>query len=233
MKNVTIILVFALLTCTACAGSRYAQESQVKSPKQVVNRDEIVADIPYYVLVNKSHKLPDNWGSLVEIIEVENSLGEKHRIEQKTYAAYEKLREELLKEGVQIELDSVYRSVEEQQEIWDEWSADPELGEEYCKKYLAVPGFSEHHTGLAVDIFIMKDGKEIRDNDAMIADTEDFAKVHELLPKYGFILRYPEGKDAITGYAYEPWHLRYIDDPALAKDLTKKGLTFEEFLGEN
>lgn len=189
------------------------------------------AEYVYLVLVNKNHKLPAGWENEIQIDTVQNSLGEELQIEHKTYEQFLKLREALLKEGVQIELDSVYRSVEEQQEIWDAWSADPELGEDYCKKYLAVPGFSEHHTGLAVDIFIMKDGKEIRDNDDMIADTEDFKKVHALMPEYGFILRYPPGRDNITGYAYEPWHLRYVDSARIAKEITDKDITFEEYLG--
>lgn len=187
----------------------------------------------YLVLVNKTHKLPDNWEEKVQIDTVQNSLGEEHRIEHQTYEQYQKLRDALQKEGVQIELDSVYRSVDEQQEIWDEWSADPELGEEYCKKYLAVPGCSEHHTGFAVDIFVLKDGKEIRDNEDMIADTEDFAKVHELMPEYGFILRYPEGKEDVTGYAYEPWHMRYVGNASIAKEIATKDLTLEEYLNAN
>lgn len=186
----------------------------------------------YLVLVNKDHELPENWEDKVKIITVQNSLGEELQIEDKTYYQFSKLREALISQGVQIELDSVYRSVAEQQEIWDAWSADPELGLEYCKKYLAVPGYSEHHTGLAVDIFIMKDGKQIRDNDEMIADTEDFAKVHELLPEYGFILRYPPGADNITGYAYEPWHLRYVGSETVAKEITRKDMTLEEYLGK-
>ena len=189
---------------------------------------------PYMILVNKTHKLPEGWEYVVDIITVENSLGEEYQIEKKTYEAYSALRDELLKDyHIQIELDSVYRSVEEQQEIWDDWSSDPEKGEDYCKKYLAEPGYSEHHTGLAVDIFIVKDGKEVRENDDMIADTEDFAIIHQILPKYGFILRYPDGKEDITGYAYEPWHLRYIDSPGLATVITNIGTTFEECFAED
>ena len=67
----------------------------------------------------------------------------------------------------------------------------------------------------------------------MIAEKEIFAKVHEKLPKYGFILRYLEGKDDKTGYSYEPWHFRYINDPALAKEIMDKGITLEEYLGES
>lgn len=188
---------------------------------------------PYLVLVNKTHALPDGWENVVNIITVENSLGEEIQIEKKTFEMFTALRDELLENyNIQIELDSVYRSVEEQQEIWDAWLADPDKGEDYCKKYLAVPGYSEHHTGLAVDIFIIKDGKAIRENDDLFADEDDFAKIHDLLPTYGFILRYPKDKQYSTGYDYEPWHFRYIDDPVSAIAISFVGVTLEEFLSE-
>ena len=129
---------------------------------------------------------------------------------------------------VNIELDSVTRSVAEQQTLWDNWTV--EYGEDYVKKYVAVPGYSEHHTGLAIDICIEKDGKRINDNDEMIAEKDIFAKIHTKLAKYGFILRYLDGKDDITGYGYEPWHFRYIDDAEVAKEIMDKGLTLEEYL---
>ena len=75
----------------------------------------------------------------------------------------------------------------------------------------------------------MKDGEAINDNDTMLAETELFKKVHELIPEYGFILRYPEGKESITGYAYEPWHLRYVGVD-VAKEITEKDITLEEYL---
>lgn len=185
----------------------------------------------YLTLVNKTHQLPDNWESKIQLDTVKNSLDEELQIEHQTYEQFQLLRNELLKQGVQIELDSIYRSVEDQQELWDYFTE--EYGEEYTKKYAAVPGYSEHHTGLAVDIFLIKDGQEIRENDDMIADREDFAKIHALLSDYGFILRYLEGKEAITGYAYEPWHLRYVGSKDIAKEITEKGLTLEEYLGQN
>ena len=61
---------------------------------------------------------------------------------------------------------------------------------------------------------LIKDGKAIYENDDMLKETEIFAKVHEKLSDYGFILRYPEGKDDITGYGYEPWHFRYVGNMA-------------------
>lgn len=222
-RLLSIIAICTIVLCVAAYGSEIEPADE-----SVYSFEEV-----YLVLVNKTHELPQEWEGMVDIITVQNSLGEENRIERETYQAFQLLREELLEQDIQIELDSVYRTVEEQQAIWDDWMNDPELGEDYCKKYLAVPGYSEHHTGLAVDIFLIKDGAEIRENDDMITDTADFAKIHALLPKYGFILRYLKGKESITGYNYEPWHLRFLGDPEIATEITEKGITLEEYLGEN
>ena len=183
----------------------------------------------YLVLVNKTHPLPERWENIVRLDTVTNSLGEENIIEHETYKQYLKLRKALLAQGVQIELDSVYRTVEDQKETWD-WFEE-NYGLEYTKGHISPPGYSEHHTGLAVDIFIVKDGKQIRENEEMVADKEDFAKVHKLMPEYGFILRYLPGKKDITGYDPEPWHLRYVGEPRIAIDITERGLTLEEYLG--
>ena len=184
--------------------------------------------INYLVLVNKQNKLPDDWEDNVELVDVINGQNETYKVEKKAAEAYEKLRKELADEGIIIELDSTTRSVAEQQKLWDEWTK--EYGEDYVKKYVAVPGYSEHHTGLAIDIMLMKDGKEISDNDEMIAEREIFAKIHPKLAKYGFILRYLEGRKDSTGYDYEPWHFRYIDSPEIAKEIMDKNITLEEYL---
>ena len=184
--------------------------------------------IDYLVLVNKENKLPDNWEEIVELEESTNSLGKTYQVEKEALKHFLELREELLKEGIDIELDSTYRSVKRQQEIWDEFEKDK--GIEYTKKYVAVPGYSEHHTGLAIDVCLIKDGKTIDDNDEMIAEKEIFAKIHKKLAKHGFILRYPEGREADTGYGYEPWHFRYVGSSKVAKEITDKGMILEEYL---
>ena len=183
----------------------------------------------YLVLVNKYSKLPDDWEDNIELVTSKDAWGDEVKVEKKAYEKYKELKKALEEEGVTIELDSVYRSVKEQQQLWDDWTV--EKGIDYVRKYVAVPGYSEHHTGLAIDICIKKDGEIIADNDEMIAEREIFSKIHEKLADYGFILRYLEGKDDITGYAYEPWHLRYINDTKIAKEIMDKGLTFEEYLG--
>jgi len=191
-------------------------------------KQEEKSDI-YLLLVNKKHKLPDDWVEKVELITARNILGREFLVERKTLEQFEALRIKLLEEGVNIELDSTYRSVQRQQELWEEF--EKEYGIEYCIKYVAIPGYSEHHTGLVVDVCLIKDGIVIDDNDDMIAEREIFAKVHERLADYGFILRYLEGKEDITGYSYEPWHLRYVGIE-IAKEIKEKGITLEEYLGD-
>ena len=187
----------------------------------------------YLILVNKEYKLPDDYLSKVNLINVTNNITTDNRtflIEKATFEYFVQLREDLLKEdNITIEIDSVYRSVQRQQEIWDEFVRDK--GEEYARKYVAQPGHSEHHTGLAVDICLVVNGTVIDDNDKMIEQKEIFGKIHKKLSDYGFILRFLEGKEKITGYSYEPWHFRFvqIDD---AKNITKQGITLEEYLGK-
>ena len=190
------------------------------------------AKYDYKVLVNKYTKLPDNWEENVELVEDKGIDGDTVKVEKKAYEQFKKLKEDLEKDGIDIELDSVYRSVEEQQDLWDRWTV--EEGIDYVKKYVAVPGYSEHHTGLAIDICLVKDGKVIDENDDMLKETEIFSKVHEKMGDYGFILRYLPGDEnkEITGYEYEPWHLRYIDDVDVAKQLNEKQEPFETYLGE-
>lgn len=220
MKNLfkLIIVTYLCLILTSCtAPASEAQEAKL--------------DNPYMVLVNKTNKLPDNWTDLVNFEVGKNSLGEIYIVEEATLRAFEELRADLLEnEGIKIELDSTYRSLGEQQDIWDIWSADPEKGPEYCEQYLAPVGCSEHHTGLAIDVFLIRNGEIIRDNDDMINDVRSFASVHKRLASHGFILRYIEGKEDITGYEYEPWHFRFINDKEVAQEIMDKNLTLEEYL---
>ena len=210
MKKISILLLalFSVVLLAGCSNQKY----------------------DYLVLVNKETKLPDDWEEKVELVTTKNAWDEEIQVEKEAFEKYKELKKTLEKEDVYIELDSVYRSVKDQQDLWNEWSADPEKGPEYVKKFVAVPGHSEHHTGLAIDICIRKDGELIYDNDEMIAETEIFAKIHEKLANYGFILRYPKDREDSTGYTYEPWHLRYVGSVEVAKEIMNNGLTLEEYL---
>lgn len=182
----------------------------------------------YLVLVNEDNRLPDNFEDTVEIISVENAAGETYGIEKKTYEAFLRLRDDLLtNDGIQAELISVYRTIPQQEATFERYFK--QFGIEYANKYVAKPGHSEHHTGLAIDVGVMIEGKLIRTIEGMQELDHLFKIMQNKLPQYGFILRYPKGKEAITKIGYECWHFRYIDSPELAKTITDKGICFEEY----
>ena len=185
--------------------------------------------IDYLVLVNKENELPDDWEEKLETVTIKNSLGDDVEVERKAYNAYREMKAALAEEGVAVDLDSARRSVAEQQRIWDDFME--EYGETYTKRTVAVPGYSEHHTGLALDLYLNIDGEDVYLNEDMVQYPEVWAKIHEKLAEYGFILRYLEGKEAITGYGYEPWHIRYVNSVEVAKEIMDKGITLEEYLG--
>ena len=197
--------------------------------EETVKKEESKEGIDYMVLVNKLNPLPDDWEDKVETVHMTNTVGDDVEVEKKAYDAYLKLKEDLEKEDVHVDLDSARRTVEAQQEIWDDFTE--QYGEAYTKKTVAQPGYSEHHTGLALDLYLIIDGKDVVENEDMIQYPEIWEKIHAKLADYGFILRYLKGKEHITGYGYEPWHIRYVDDPAIAKEITDKGDTLEVYLG--
>lgn len=185
-------------------------------------------DIDYLVLVNKENPLPETWEEELRIVHMTNSLGDDVEVEEKAYEAYLLLKAALEAEDVYVDLDSAYRSVAEQQRIVDDFTE--RYGEDYVKQYVAVPGYSEHHTGLALDLYLNISGSDVYLNEDMVEYPEIWAKIHAKLADFGFILRYLEGREEITGYSYEPWHIRYIDDPEIAKEIMEKGITLEEYL---
>lgn len=120
---------------------------------------------------------------------------------------------------------SGWRSLQEQQQIWDDTLQ--ESGPEYTRKYVAVPGHSEHQTGLAIDLGLKQEHVDFICPD--FPDTGICKLFREKAAKYGFILRYPAGKEEITGIGHEPWHFRYVGIPH-AQIMTENGLTLEEYM---
>ena len=212
---------------TSAPESSAAETSAAETSAPETSAPE-TASIDYLVLVNKENPLPEDWESIVQTVHVTNSLGDDVEVEQEAYDAYLEMKAALEQEGVKVDLDSARRSVAAQQKIVDEFTE--KYGELYVQKYVAVPGYSEHHTGLALDLYLNIDGEDVYLNEDMVTYPEIWEKIHAKLAEYGFILRYLEGKEAITGYSYEPWHIRYVKDPAIAKEITDKGITLEEYL---
>lgn len=221
-------LATALLAACGAAKQEEAQEAATDTTDATTQ--QAAEGIDYMVLVNKQHKLPDNWEDIVEIVNFSNSEDWSVDVEKKAYDAYLALKEDLEAEGVYVDLDSAYRSVEAQQKIVDDFTQ--KYGEEYVKQYVAVPGYSEHHTGLALDLFLIIDGKGVYENEEMVTYPEIWEQIHAKLADHGFILRYLPGKKIETGYSYEPWHIRYLDNPDIAHEIMDAGITFEAYLNE-
>ena len=126
------------------------------------------------------------------------------------------------KDGFKIIVDSGYRSYQYQQIVFD--ALVKEKGDE-ALKLSALPGTSEHQTGLAFDFAYLKNGLYCDD---VNEETPEAKWMQNNSYKYGFILRYPKGKEKITGYKYEPWHYRFVGIE-LAKILYEENETLEEY----
>ncbi|HJF69013.1 MAG TPA: M15 family metallopeptidase [Staphylococcus kloosii] len=184
---------------------------QIVKPKNalpIITEEHGVTKVNGHVVVNKHYTLPPS-----------HKPGEdKHAKKQlnKLLAAAEK-------DNIDLKFRSGYRSYQDQQEIMKKFVK--EEGKEQAKHYTAIPGHSEHQTGLAFDV----------GTDAPIKDfKKDFGKSKEgkwlaqHAPEYGFIIRYPKGQEKETGYSYEAWHIRYVG-PELAKIIKDENTNLETY----
>lgn len=170
------------------------------------------------VLVNKFYKLPDNWAP-ADLVQV-NSTRDQY-MERRAAEAFFRLQEACTQNGFTLTAYSAYRSTEYQNKIYN--NMIDAHGIEETDKYVARPGQSEHATGLCVDVSI--DGIYYED----IESSPYYTWFKEHLVEYGFILRYPQDKQHLTGYHYESWHIRYLGEE-LAKKVDNSGLTYDEYV---
>lgn len=230
-----MVFVLAMTGCGKQTESGEPADASAETEAETESAAEEGSVIDYMVIVNKSNPLPDGWEEALDLKMTTNSVGDDVYVERKAYEAYLALKEAVEKdlEGydkgeVRLQLDSAFRSIAAQQKIVDDFTE--KYGEDYVKRYVAVPGFSEHHTGLALDLYFTIDGKDIYENEDLVQYPDIWKVIHARLPEFGFILRYTEAGEAATGYAYEPWHIRYLDSPETAEEITDKGITLEEYL---
>ena len=168
-----MIFAFPLSGCSKQNESEEPADAAAETETEAEAETEEGSVIDYMVLVNQSNQLPDGWEEALETTTITNSVGDEVYVESKAYEAYCKLKEAVEKdlEGydkgeVRLELDSAYRSVAAQQKIVEDFTE--KYGEDYVKKYVAVPGYSEHHTGLALDLYFTIDGKDIYENEDLV-----------------------------------------------------------------
>lgn len=197
----------------------------IDGKETITNPDNIL------VLVNKNFSLPAGYKAKDLVTpDVPFSFGDKdiqQRYMRKEAAhALEKLFNEAKEENIELFAVSGFRSYSYQQSVFNrEVKAN---GEEHAKLAVALPGQSEHQTGLTMDISSRSVQLDITPK---FGDTEEGKWVKENASKFGFIIRYPEDKTDITKYEYEPWHLRYVGVKT-AQILKKNNLTLEEYFGK-
>ena len=177
-------------------------------------------DKGYAILVNKYTSLPEKYAP-DDVVEMSNWYSYPgNSIRKDVYDAFKEMFNAAKEEGLTLIVNSSYRTYEVQKEIYDDY--DDNRGREYADKYAARPYFSEHQTGLSIDIFSPGSNMETFEG------TDEFKWLSENSYKYGFILRYPKNKEDITGYSYEAWHYRYVGKD-LAKKVYDSGLTYDEY----
>ncbi len=183
----------------------------------------------YAILVNNNNKIKSNYLNRVNLISATNIDIEEVFVEEETYKAYLELKEFLETKGIYIGIASAYRSLEEQQAIYDEYVL--KYGKEYADSIVASAGASEHHTGLAIDITLKINDNYLITNEELMNYDYIFKEIHKYLKDYGFILRYQVDKEKITLYQYEPWHIRYVGK-FIAKIIDENNYSLEEYLTE-
>lgn len=163
------------------------------------------------LIANKKHPLPSTFapGESAEAREAFDQMAAAASLEDYALIAF-----------------STYRSFEYQTGLYDRYVERD--GVEEADRYSARPGYSEHQTGLAFDIGEVNQEQHFAS--ASFGDTEAGKWLAENAHLYGFIMRYPEGKEKITGYMYEAWHFRYVG-VEIAKDIYESDGTLEEYLG--
>ncbi len=162
-----------------------------------------VLRIDGHVVVNKSFALPATFGP-----------GD---LDPALVAAFQAMQAEAAAAGFSLWILSGYRSHAHQTDNYTQRVA--EVGQETADRGMARPGHSEHQTGLAIDVNSLS---------TSFGSTPTGQWVAQNAYRFGFVVRYPDGKEAVTGFKYEPWHLRYLG-VELATELTASGLTLEEY----
>ena len=235
VKTALAALSLTLLLSSCGGGSlpNYEYEIDMKPYKNALT----VTDQAYRILVNKENPCGADYApeSLSAIPSELTLYGKSVQMESTAALAAEALVRELHARGyTDIVVTSGYRDYAYQQVLFNtylgnEQAKHPDWTTEQCRAevltYSALPGESEHQTGLCMDL--ISTGNVTLD--VTFADNPAYAWLVDNAHNFGFILRYPEGEEGTTGYSYEPWHYRFVGVDAATK-IYKKGITLEEYV---
>ena len=207
-----VVAIYLLLVVCQLIGDAYSRLS--------VTHKITVSEEWNLIIVNRWNELPEDYS--VELTELSNG----QKVDSRIYPYLQEMFDAARAEGVYPVVREGYRTEEEQQEILDDkiqtyinQGYSQSRAERTAKEWVALPGTSEHQLGIAVDINADK---------SKCSNEEVYAWLAENAYKYGFILRYPLGKQEITGTSYEPWHYRYVGEEA-ALEIYEQGICLEEY----
>ncbi len=176
----------------------------------------------YLILVNKYYHLPSDYEP-DDLVKVNNKYyyGENHQIRQVTYDAFKNMWEAAYNEDIYLIINSSYRTFDEQKSVYDDYKDSK--GTTYADSIAARPGYSEHQTGLSLDIF-----SKTHTTTSNFKDSPAYIWLQNNAYKYGFIERYTEEAEEITGFSAESWHWRYVGIEA-ATYIHENNITFDEY----
>lgn len=223
-RNITLVFLASFVALTGAVGyytfSRYsAASSDVILSSDVQKYDKEQYDW-HLLLVNASHAIPDDYE--VTLSELSNGV----LVDERIYPDLQQMFDDMRADGLSPVVGEGYRTHQAQENMmadkvnmYIEQGYSKKDADKQARKWVAEPGTSEHELGLALDINAV-DSTDAWDVYTWLADNAY---------KYGFILRYPSGKEEITGIDYEPWHYRYVGKEA-ALNIYQQDVTLEEYL---
>lgn len=240
ISSISIVLLYGFISKDKFA-DQYQDNVLGKTPnkqaKSITDEQQVNEDIKSYtadksnwklLLVNSDHQLPDDFS--VELTKLKDG----QSIDKRAYKDLQAMIKKMHSAGLYPRICSSYRTQQKQEYLFNNEvkecianGTSRKNAKEEAAKWVAVPGTSEHQTGLALDI--VATSYQILDKKQETTAEQKWLIKNSY--KYGFILRYPSDKSEITGIGYEPWHYRYVGKEA-AKEIYDKGVCLEEYLEE-
>ncbi|WP_332844051.1 M15 family metallopeptidase [Solibacillus palustris] len=220
-KIVAFALLMMILIVSGCFGNEQNKQQKQQEVLTVDDPESIT------VLVNKQYAFPEGYEPKDLVYPnapfIFNEKIEKRMMREEAAKYLEKMFHAANQQNIHLAGVSAYRSSQTQTVLFNNYVERD--GIEKARTYSAVPGTSEHQSGLAIDVS-GSDGSCAAED--CFANTEEAAWLEDNAHKYGYIIRFPKDKENITGYQYEPWHIRYVG-VNLSTELFNKGLTLEEY----
>ena len=191
-------------TVTSKTDKSSSKADESSAPEHKLEVSDGMTFVDGILIVNKTYSLPSDYAPGISTV---------------AQNAFDKMAAAAAQDGITLYVNSGYRSYQEQESLYNSYAT--ERGTTAADEVSSRPGHSEHQTGLSFDV---------NTTEFSFEGTPEALWLDEHCAEYGFIIRFPKGKESITGYDYEPWHIRYLGEDNAAK-VKESGLCLEEYLG--